>query len=407
MESISDTIGGIGMLLGALIFAIVGPIWYLKDKTIISTGPGATFDLYLKYTVPFGVVGAILGLAIGALFGFVIEAILTYWYIVAIIAGAIVYRVTENDVNKSLVVSAIVAIIGFGANSYIQSNIYPSSSQSGYNGNTQNAKSKEVVKTSNTNPNSKSQKNLFDGSVYGLDDLTPEEQTQANSIVKDTGSESKAYTFIMMVRCNNGGMPNDSKKERGITDKKIASGAQLQSGDLMLGNVAIGESFDLVSTKKMGYPAQIKENSPEKNNDVQCLYANFELNCRGDTIVSITTSDKNIKTPRGIHPGSSFNEVINAYGKGYKALEKDELDNISMAFKKESTNDLYNDFTKNKLGTLSESFAKDYDVLNYKINTQSETPCLLCFIIKKSNKTVDYISIFYADKNYSPIAFNS
>lgn len=67
MESVSVTIGGICVGLGILIFAIGGPIWYLKDKTIISTGPGATFDLYLRYAVPFGFVGGILGLVIGAL----------------------------------------------------------------------------------------------------------------------------------------------------------------------------------------------------------------------------------------------------------------------------------------------------------------------------------------------------
>lgn len=406
MESISGTIGGIGMLLGVLIFGIGGPIWYLKDKTIITTGPGATFELYLKYAVPFGFVGGLLGFIIGYLFGSVIVIALTYWYIVAIIAGVIAYNITGDNVNKALVAGAIVAVIGFGANSYIQSNVQPVKATSSNANNTQNKNNTETKNSSNTNSVSKSQNNLFDGSAYGLDDLTPEEQAQANSIVKDTGSDFKAHNYIMMARCNNGGMPKDSNKEHGITDKKISSGASLQSGDLMLGNVAVGESFDLVSTKKMGYPAQIKENS-HKNNDVQCLYASYELNYRDDTITSITTSNKNIKTPRGIHPGSSLNDIINAYGKEYKALGKEELTDIGKAFKKESTNDLYNDFTKNKLDSLSGSFAKDYDVLSYKIDTKNGTPCLLCFIVKKENKAVDYISIFYADKNYSPIAFNS
>lgn len=408
MNPVSEITAPIGLILGLLVVGFGGTYWYLKDKILISSGPGALFDFVVwKCFGTFAVVGAIVGYIAGGLLGSLIVWVLGYWYILAIAAGWVAYILTGKNMNKALAVGGVVAILGFGANSYLQSKIDPNmKSNSRYASVPVKNNPSTTQKSSSNNNTSKSEKHLFDGSKYGLDDLTPEEQDTADFIMRNrNGSADDAYNFTMMGRQSNGGKPLDRSKGMGITDDTIPSGAPLQSGDLMIGNIALGEPFDLVSTKKMGYPFQVKEHSTVKNNDSQGLYDNFELNYN-DVIVSLTASNSNLKTPRGIHPKSSLNDVMKAYGKNYDKLGKEDMNKIADNFKKESQVDLYNDFYKNTLNNLSDDFRSNkYSVIRYKANSKSGKAGSICFVIDNKTQQVYYMSIFYDDKDLTPLAF--
>ena len=71
-----DAIGGIGMVLGFFGIGILGTYLSVKDKVIISSGPGATFDLYWKYFAVWAVIGGLIGGAVGVMFGWVIDFII-------------------------------------------------------------------------------------------------------------------------------------------------------------------------------------------------------------------------------------------------------------------------------------------------------------------------------------------
>ena len=73
--------------LGFFIVGLGGTYWYMKDKAIITSGPGSTFGLYFKYFIVFALLGGLLGSLIGTLIGHGIGLVVEYWYVVAIVIG--------------------------------------------------------------------------------------------------------------------------------------------------------------------------------------------------------------------------------------------------------------------------------------------------------------------------------
>ncbi|WP_295156904.1 hypothetical protein [Selenomonas sp. AE3005] len=91
--------------LGFIIIGIGGTWWYMRDKAIISSGPGVTFNLYFRYFVVFALLGGIIGRLAGTLIGHGLNLAIQYWYIVLIIVVMVGYFIkkgnTEKDQNES------------------------------------------------------------------------------------------------------------------------------------------------------------------------------------------------------------------------------------------------------------------------------------------------------------------
>ena len=126
MDIVKD-IRGICTLLGFIVVGLGGTYWYMKDKQIISSGPGATLDLYFKCFAFFGVIGGIAGGIIGELLGQGISLIIQYWYILlAIVAVGILWvkkgRNIEDTRKKMLFLGVILLMVAVlcGGYTYIQ-----------------------------------------------------------------------------------------------------------------------------------------------------------------------------------------------------------------------------------------------------------------------------------------------
>ncbi|MBR3722950.1 MAG: hypothetical protein IKN12_09320, partial [Selenomonadaceae bacterium] len=74
------------------------------------------------------------------------------------------------------------------------------------------------------------------------------------------------------------------------------------------------------------------------------------------------TDAKNVSTPRGIHAGSSLNEVLVKYGQNYILSAYDNL-----------------------------------DLYEYKLQDENNRPHILRFAVKQGDSTVKYISIRYTE----------
>lgn len=211
MNPVSEITAPIGLILGLLVVGFGGTYWYLKDKILISSGPGALFDFVVwKCFGTFAVIGALVGYIAGGLLGSLIVWVLGFWYILALVAGWIAYIVTGKNMNKALAVGGIVAILGFGANSYIQGKINPNMKATAkYASDPVKNNSSTTQKSSSSNNNtSKSEKHLFDGEKYGFTDLTPDEQATADYFTKvNNGDTTTAYNWIVSTRNRNGGKP--------------------------------------------------------------------------------------------------------------------------------------------------------------------------------------------------------
>ena len=90
--TIGESIGALGMVLGFFGIGVLGTYFSVKDKVIISSGPGATFDLYWKYFAVWAVIGGLIGGAVGMMFGWVINLIIDNIEAVVILGiGAYIY----------------------------------------------------------------------------------------------------------------------------------------------------------------------------------------------------------------------------------------------------------------------------------------------------------------------------
>ena len=77
-DTIGDYFRALGMFIGFFIIGILGTYLSVKDKVIISSDPGATFDLYLTYFGLWAVTGALVGYSIGLIFGLVVDFIIDH-----------------------------------------------------------------------------------------------------------------------------------------------------------------------------------------------------------------------------------------------------------------------------------------------------------------------------------------
>ncbi len=91
--------------------------------------------------------------------------------------------------------------------------------------------------------------------------------------------------------------------------------------ELMLGNIAIGDTFESVK-KKLGKPTKQKNENGRK-----CyFYPSMEIYCENNRIAALVSNSSQVATPSGIREGSSLQDVLNAYGAGYAKSRYENLD---------------------------------------------------------------------------------
>ncbi len=101
------------------------------------------------------------------------------------------------------------------------------------------------------------------------------------------------------------------------------------TSDLTLANVAIGDSFSKVQ-QVLGTP--YKEET--KSGGIKhYFYPSVEIHCQNGTVITLISNSREAATSRGVHEGSSLQDVLSAYGKDYMKSRYDNLDLYEYNFK--------------------------------------------------------------------------
>ena len=130
-------------------------------------------------------------------------------------------------------------------------------------------------------------------------------------------------------------------------------GTVLNAQDLSLGNLTIHDREDKVQSI-FGNPIS----SSNDNNSRRLKFKDIEVVLRQGKVSALVSLSSAVTTPRGIHEGSSAQEVFDKYG----------------------TN-------------CEKSSYGDETLYEYPINSSEEKPCYLRFAVKNSNNKIAYISI--------------
>lgn len=94
------------------------------------------------------------------------------------------------------------------------------------------------------------------------------------------------------------------------------------SSDLALANVEIGDSFGTVQ-QVLGTPYKEETKSDGKK---YYFYPSVEVHCQNGTVITLVSNSGAASTPRGVHEGSSLQEVLSAYGNDYMKSRYENLD---------------------------------------------------------------------------------
>jgi len=140
------------------------------------------------------------------------------------------------------------------------------------------------------------------------------------------------------------------------TDKNTA--VSRPSSNAMMGNVKLGDSL-AEAEKVLGEPTKKTEKETGK---LRYVYPLMDVAYDYGEVTGTAADDARVTTPMGIHPGSSLQDVLNAYGTDY----------------------------------LLSAYG-DLDLYEYKYRDERGRPYLLRFAVKQNNGTVNYISIRYTD----------
>ena len=136
-------------------------------------------------------------------------------------------------------------------------------------------------------------------------------------------------------------------------EKNISS--ILNAQDLSLGNIKIHDSEDKVQSM-LGNPVSSSNDNDSKR--LRLKFKDMEVVLREGQVTALVSLSSAVTTPRGIHEGSSAQEVFDKYG----------------------TN-----FEKSSYG--------DETLYEYPIDSSEGKPCYLRFAVKNSNNEIAYISI--------------
>ena len=163
---------------------------------------------------------------------------------------------------------------------------------------------------------------LFDGSKYGLNDMTPSEQKEADTFMRHGNTEEEVYETLMMGRELRGGLP------KGGTEKQIAPGSPLQTDDLMFGAITLGDTYDYV-VGRMGEP---RSKETTQYGTLLCTYSSMQIGFKDNkVVVMITPGDVRngsfgLQTLRGISSLHYMRHVADAYGPNFNRTVEDDPD---------------------------------------------------------------------------------
>ena len=133
----------------------------------------------------------------------------------------------------------------------------------------------------------------------------------------------------------------------------------LNALDLSLDALTIGDTEDKVY-KFLGQPNTTRQSEKGRTH---LKYANVAVVLYQGKISALVSQTSAYSTPRGIHEGSTLDDVLKEYGTNYNLSEYDN-------------DSLY----------------------EYPINSGDGTPCLLRFAVRNSDGKVNYISMRFADE---------
>ena len=129
-----------------------------------------------------------------------------------------------------------------------------------------------------------------------------------------------------------------------------------RSSDDTLGGIKLGDSLSYV-TQSLGDP--IKKTDKGKN-QLRYEYQAMDVAYDSGFVIGLATDLKNVSTPRGIHAGSSLNDVLDKYGKNY----------ILSAY-------------------------NNLNLYEYKLKEPNSKSYILRFAVNQENQKVKYISLRY------------
>ena len=125
-----------------------------------------------------------------------------------------------------------------------------------------------------------------------------------------------------------------------------------------LGNVKLGDSLE-VTNSKLG---EATKKTVKDANKLRYEYPTMDVAYDYGRVIGIAADDKNIKTSKGIHAGSSIQDVFSNYGKNYTLSTYDDLELYEYTYKDDTSRDF-----------------------------------ILRFAVRQGSGVVKYISIRYAD----------
>lgn len=183
----------------------------------------------------------------------------------------------------------------------------------------------------------------MDGKLFETEEGTFERGKQQGRFVHVNSSGEKFYS-------------NWDNGEPISVERPTIQGA-LNAKDLSLGELTIDDRAEKV-TSKMG---KAGSSSTDSDGGQRLKFKDAEVVIKNGKVSALVSFSPAFKTPRGIHEGSSVQEVLDKYG----------------------------------TGCMKTAFG-DQTLYEYAVTSADGTPCLLRFAINNSNGKVDYISERFA-----------
>lgn len=137
------------------------------------------------------------------------------------------------------------------------------------------------------------------------------------------------------------------------TDNKAVS-VPRPTSNAMLGNVKLGDS-PAEAERSLGNPTK---KTVKEEGKLRYEYPLMDVAYDYGAVIGMAADDASVSTPKGIHAGSSVQEVLNTYGSDYMLSTYDNL-----------------------------------DLYEYKFTDDNQRPYLLRFAVKQGTGNVKYISI--------------
>lgn len=166
----------------------------------------------------------------------------------------------------------------------------------------------------------------------------------------------------VLVMAMAGGVWYAHQQQKAIPAKGNAVSSQpvkTADSELSLNGVYLGQSWD---DAKDGLGRELST-SDSKDGAVHHKFTDMDVVVKDDKVIMLTSSSPAAQSKRGIHQGSSWDDVVNAYGDEYQSSEYGAQIHYEYAFK-----------------------------------TEEGQPGILRFAVSKNSQTVEYISVRLTDE---------